>query len=283
MNKLLTELPKRHYRAIFISDVHLGTRRAQTEALLDFLRHTTSDQLYIVGDLVDSWSLRKKWHWDQLHNDVIQKLLRKARKGTKVVYIPGNHDENFRDFVSLRFGRMAVLNEAVHVTAEGKRYLVLHGDKFDGVIAFAPWLAKLGDQAYEFAMSFNSTVNRVRRFLRLPYWSLSAYLKHKVKKAVELVSRFEEAVVREADKRKCQGVICGHIHTPDNRMIGGIHYLNDGDWVESCTALVEHVRGGFEIIRWHSHKTVPLPRQPADGPEPESAASPHGLLTDPVW
>jgi UDP-2,3-diacylglucosamine pyrophosphatase LpxH len=243
----------RRYRAIFISDTHLGTRRAQTEALLSFLRATESDQLYIVGDFIDNWALRKSWYWDQLHNDVIQKLLRKARKGTKLVYIPGNHDENLRDFLNLRFGKVAVLEDAVHLSANGKRYLVLHGDKFDGVVRFAPWLAKLGDTAYEFSMELNSTVNRVRRALRLPYWSLSAYLKNRVKKAVEFVSRFEEAVVREARGRNCQGVICGHIHTPDDRFIEGIHYLNDGDWVESCTALVEHTDGRFEIIAWNTH------------------------------
>jgi UDP-2,3-diacylglucosamine pyrophosphatase LpxH len=243
-----------NFRAIFISDVHLGTRRAQTTALLDFLRATRSEQLYIVGDLIDSWSLRKTWHWDQQHNDVIQKLLRKARKGTKVIYIPGNHDENFRDFLGLRFGRVAVLGDAVHIGANGKRYLVLHGDKFDGVVRFAPWLAKLGDTAYEWSMTLNATLNAVRRRLRLPYWSLSSYLKYKVKKAVEFISHFEEAVVREAAKRSCQGVICGHIHTPENRMIGDIHYLNDGDWVESCTALVEHFDGRFELIDWKTRE-----------------------------
>jgi UDP-2,3-diacylglucosamine pyrophosphatase LpxH len=246
----------RQYRAIFISDVHLGTRRAQAEALLDFLRHTESDQLYIVGDLVDSWSLRKRWYWSQAHNDVIQKLLRKARKGAKLIYIPGNHDENFRDFVGARFGRVAVLEEAIHIGANGKRYLVLHGDKFDGVVCFAPWLARLGDAAYEFTLSLNGAVNRARRFFRLPYWSMSAYLKYKVKKAVEFICRFEEAVVRDARAHNCQGVICGHIHTPDDRMIGGIHYLNDGDWVESCTALVEHYDGTFEIIDWHGQGPV---------------------------
>lgn len=243
--------PPRHYRAIFISDIHLGTKRSQTDALLDFLRATESDQLYIVGDFIDNWSLRKQWFWDQSHNDVIQKLLRKARKGTKLVYIPGNHDENFRNFVNLRMGRVAVLEEAVHLGANGKRYLILHGDKFDGVVRFAPWLAHLGDTAYEVSMALNSSVNRVRRFFRLPYWSLSQYLKYRVKKAVEFISHFEDAVVREARKRNCQGVICGHIHTPDDRYIDGIHYLNDGDWVESCTALVEHKDGTFEIIDWN--------------------------------
>jgi UDP-2,3-diacylglucosamine pyrophosphatase LpxH len=245
-----TPTAARHYRAIFISDMHLGTRRAQTGALLDFLRATESDQLYLVGDFIDNWSLRKHWYWDQFHNDVIQKLLRKARKGTKLIYIPGNHDENFRHFLNLRFGRVAVLEEAVHVTASGKRYLVLHGDKFDGVVRFAPWLAKLGDTAYEISMELNGGINRLRRFFRLPYWSLSAYLKNRVKRAVEFISRFEEAVVREARLQKCEGVICGHIHTPDDRMIDGIHYLNDGDWVESCTALVEHADGRFEIVNW---------------------------------
>lgn len=256
----------RRYRAIFVSDIHLGTRRAQAEAFLDFLKCTESDYLYLVGDIIDSWSLRKTWFWQQSHNDVIQKLLRKGRKGSKLIYIPGNHDENFRDFVNLRFGKVAVLEETVHTGANGKRYLILHGDKFDGVVCFAPWLAKLGDSAYEISMSLNATVNRVRRFFRLPYWSLSAYLKYKVKKAVEFVSRFEEAVVREAKLRNCEGVICGHIHTPDDRMIDGIHYMNDGDWVESCTALVEHFDGRFEIIHWHQNvRTIPQPviKEPA--------------------
>jgi UDP-2,3-diacylglucosamine pyrophosphatase LpxH len=248
---LTLPITPRRYRAIFISDIHLGTRRAKTAALLDFLRATESDQLYIVGDFIDNWSLRTAWYWDQRHNDVIQKLLRKARKGTKLIYIPGNHDENFRHFLNLRFGRVAVLEEAIHLCADGRRYLVLHGDKFDGVVRFAPWLAKLGDTAYEFSMRLNTGVNQLRRFFRLPYWSLSAYLKNRVKKAVEFISHFEDAVVREARARHCQGVICGHIHTPDDRDIGGIHYLNDGDWVESCTALVEHADGRFEIINWN--------------------------------
>jgi len=271
---------QKRYRAIFVSDIHLGTRRAQAEALLDFLRQTESDYLYLVGDVVDSWSLRKTWIWLQSHNDVIQKLLRKGRKGTKLIYIPGNHDENFRDFVNLRFGKVAILEETIHTSATGKRYLVLHGDKFDGVVCFAPWLAKLGDSAYEASMSLNAGINRVRRFFRLPYWSLSAYLKFKVKKAVEFVSRFEDAVVREARQRNCDGVICGHIHTPDNRMIGGIHYLNDGDWVESCSALVEHFDGTFEIIHWHGN------REPAEnlraGPVVPHTGDPVAI-TATVW
>jgi UDP-2,3-diacylglucosamine pyrophosphatase LpxH len=242
-------LPTR-YRAIWISDFHIGTRRAQTRMLLDFLKYTESDSLYLVGDIIDNWSLQKTWYWDQHHNDVIQKLLRKARKGTRVIYIPGNHDERFRDFIGARFGRIAVMQNAIHVTADKKRYLVLHGDEFDGVVKYAKWLAFLGDNAYELALSLNHHLNRVRRKLGMPYWSLSAYLKRRVKKAVQFVSNFEHAVVREAKKRNADGVICGHIHTPEISTIDGIHYCNDGDWVESCSALVEHRDGRLELIHW---------------------------------
>jgi UDP-2,3-diacylglucosamine pyrophosphatase LpxH len=263
--------PLRRYRAIFISDLHLGTRRTQAAALLEFLRLTESDKLYLVGDIVDSWSLRHKWYWNQLQNDVIQKILRKARKGTKVIYIPGNHDENFRDFAGHRFGRVAIMREAVHKSLSGRRYLVLHGDKFDSVIYFATWLAKAGDWAYERLMDLNGPVNWLRNLFGFEKWSLSAYIKHKVKKAVEFISRYEKAVVHDARQRGCQGVICGHIHTPDDRMIGGIHYLNDGDWVESCSALVEHLDGRFEIIRWDR----PVADEAADMaelPEPQEAS-----------
>ncbi len=245
-------MPKR-YRAIWISDFHIGTRRAQTGMLLDFLRRTESDMLYLVGDVIDNWSLKKTWYWDQSHNDVIQKLLRKARKGTKVIYIPGNHDERFRDFVGTRFGHVAVMQDAIHITADKKRYLVLHGDEFDGVVKYAKWLALLGDQAYERALDINRLLNVFRRKLGLPYWSLSSFLKRRVKQAVQFVSNFEQAVVREAKKRRADGVICGHIHTPEISTIDGIHYCNDGDWVESCSALVEHRDGRFELIHWADH------------------------------
>ena len=269
------KIESKTYRTIFISDVHLGTRRAQTTMLLEFLRATESNTLYIVGDFVDNWSLRKEWHWDQTHNDVIQKILRKARKGTRVIYIPGNHDEQFRDFTNLRFGRVAVLEESVHVSANGKRYLVLHGDKFDGVISYAKWLAHLGDSAYEMAIRLNAFFNRLRRMFGLPYWSLSAYLKRKVKRAVEFVSNFETAVVREARMRGCQGVICGHIHTPEMRMIDGIHYLNDGDWVESCTALVEHMDGRWEILDFGA--SLPQALRAAAAPAPMTVAEPESV------
>ena len=238
------------YRTIFISDLHLGTRHAQAEAVLDFLRHTDCETLFLVGDIVDNWALRRSWFWAQAYNDVVQKLLRKARKGVRVTYIPGNHDEQFRDFCGQDFGNVKVRMEAMHETADGRRYLVLHGDKFDGVVLYHRWLAVTGDIAYATAIRLNVLFNRLRRRLHLPYWSLSAFLKRRVKRAVEFVGRFEEAVAREARTHGVDGVICGHIHTAEMRRIGHIHYCNTGDWVESCTALVEHADGTLDLIDW---------------------------------
>lgn len=238
------------YRAIWVSDIHLGTRGCKAEYLIDFMRQTESDYLYLVGDIIDGWRLKKSWYWNQAQNDVIQKILRKARKGTKVVYVPGNHDEALRDYTSMHFGGVAVEREAIHRTADGRQLLVLHGDDFDGVVTYARWLAFLGDWAYNAALTANHWFNLARRALGLPYWSLSAYLKHKVKNAVEFVSRFEEAVAAEARRRGVDGVVCGHIHHAEMRNIDGVLYCNDGDWVESCTALVEHMDGRLEIVRF---------------------------------
>lgn len=250
----------RHYRAIFLSDIHLGTRGCQADLLLDFLRRNESDYLYLVGDIVDGWRLKRSWYWAQSHNDVIQKILRKARKGTKVIYVPGNHDEAARDYCGLTFGGVQVMREAIHETADGRKFLVLHGDEFDAVVKLK-WLATLGDWAYDFALRANHWFNVVRRLLKLPYWSLSAYLKQKVKNAVEYVSNFEVAVAEAARQRGVDGVICGHIHHAEIRQIAGVTYCNDGDWVESCTGLVEHQDGRFEIIRWTE------PRQRAAAPQ----------------
>lgn len=251
--------PSFRYRTIWISDIHLGTKGCNAEMLLDFLRRTECQYLYLVGDIFDLWRLKKTWYWRQAHNDVVQKLLRKARKGTRVVYIPGNHDEYFRDFVRHRFGRVAVLKEAFHITADGRRFLVIHGDQFDGVVKYARWLAILGDTAYNLALRLNTGFNIVRRKLGFSYWSLSAYLKHKVKNAVEYIGNYENAVVAEARRRNADGVICGHIHTAEIRTIDGIVYCNDGDWVESCTALVEHDDGRLEILRWADLYAASLP------------------------
>ncbi|MFN7197776.1 MAG: UDP-2,3-diacylglucosamine diphosphatase, partial [Hylemonella sp.] len=212
----------RRYRAIFISDLHLGTPGCQAGELLSFLKAHSSDYLYLVGDIVDGWQLKRRWYWPQAHNDVVQKLLRRARKGCRVVYVPGNHDEFARAFVGHQFGGIEVEQEAVHVTADGRRLWVTHGDYFDGVIQCAKWLAYVGDGLYEFTLRLNRYFNHLRARLGLPYWSLSAYLKHKVKKAVNFISDFEQAVAHEARKRGHQGVVCGHIHHAEMREIGGI-------------------------------------------------------------
>ncbi len=240
----------RHYRAIWISDVHLGTRGCKADHLLDFLKYAEADTFYLVGDIIDGWRLKRSWYWPQAHNDVVQKLLRKARKGTKVLFIPGNHDEFARDYAELSFGDIQVALDAIHVTADGKRLLVLHGDAFDGVVKYAKWLAHLGDGAYSVALWLNHWLNVVRRRLGLSYWSLSAFLKHKVKNAVQYIANYEDTVAEEARKRGVDGVVCGHIHHAEMREIDGILYCNDGDWVESCTALVEHLDGRLEILHW---------------------------------
>ncbi|MDF3821406.1 UDP-2,3-diacylglucosamine diphosphatase [Leptospira sp. 96542] len=238
------------YRAVFISDLHLGTPGCQAGPLLDFLRESSSERLYLVGDIIDGWQLRRRWFWPQQHNDVVQKLLRRARKGSRVIFVPGNHDEFARQFLDHQFGGIEVVEEAVHVTATGQRLWVTHGDYFDGVIQYAKWLAYVGDTLYEWALKLNRYLNHWRAKLGLPYWSLSAYLKLKVKKAVNFISDFEVAVAREAKKRGHHGVICGHIHHAEMREIDGVLYCNDGDWVESLTALVEHHDGRLEIVHW---------------------------------
>lgn len=238
------------FRAVFISDLHLGTAGCQARPLLDFLKHHPSQTLYLVGDIIDGWQLRRKWYWPQAHNDVIQKLLRRSRKGCRVVFVPGNHDEFARQFDGHNFGGIEVANEAVHTTADGRRLWVVHGDYFDGVIQCAKWLAYLGDNAYEFTLKLNRHLNSLRARMGLPYWSLSQYLKHKVKSALNYVTDFERAVAAEARSRGYQGVVCGHIHRPEMRTIDGTLYCNDGDWVESLSALVEHMDGRLELIHW---------------------------------
>jgi UDP-2,3-diacylglucosamine pyrophosphatase LpxH len=261
------------YRTIWLSDIHLGTRGCKADFLLDFLRCNESETLYLVGDIVDGWRLRKSWYWAQSHNDVVQKVLRKARKGTRVIYIPGNHDEWLRDYLDLELGGIALREDAVHVTADGKRLLVLHGDRFDGVVKYAKWLALVGDGAYTLALWLNFHLNVVRRRLGYSYWSLSAYLKSRVKNAVQFVGSFAAAVVEEARQRGVDGVVCGHIHMAEIREIDGILYCNDGDWVESCTALVEHFDGRLEVVHWIELRSLdPLhPSEFADAEEDEKA------------
>lgn len=238
------------YRAIWISDIHLGTRGCNHRLLLDFLDHVDSDTLYLVGDIFDGWRMKKKFYWPEEHNAVVRRILKRAKRGTEVIYIPGNHDEMFRQFSGLNFGGVQIRRKAIHVAADGRRLLVLHGDEFDAIVMGHRWLALLGDAAYTLLLRLNVVISHVRERLGLPYWSLSKHAKHRVKDAVAFISRFEETVAHAAATARLDGVVCGHIHSAEHRRIGQIDYYNDGDWVESCTALVEHRDGRMEILHW---------------------------------
>jgi UDP-2,3-diacylglucosamine pyrophosphatase LpxH len=244
------------FRTVFISDVHLGFRGCSAEYLLDFLRSIETDTLYLVGDIIDLWSLKKTFFWPQAHNNVIRTILGIAKRGTRVVYIPGNHDSVFRDYDGMVFGNVEIRREAIHETADGRRLLVLHGDEFDAVIKASPLLEALGNRAYAFILSLNRYVNFFRRRFGFPYWSIAAYLKHKVKNAVQYIANFEQALADEARRRNVQGLVCGHIHRAEITEIDGILYCNDGDWVESCTTLTEDFNGRLSLLRWTETKQV---------------------------
>lgn len=271
-----TDLPKseaspNNYKTIFISDIHLGSKACQAELLLDFLKHNDSERLYLVGDIVDGWRLKRKWFWPQSHNDVVQKILRKARKGTQVIYVPGNHDEGLRRYIGTHFGGIEVKQTDIYEAVDGRKFLVLHGDNFDNVMLYARWLAYMGDHAYDFVLRLNTVFNALRRMLGMQYWSLSSYLKLKVKDAVQFISEFEQVIVKEAEKAGAQGVICGHIHHAEIKRYGDITYMNDGDWVESCSALAEHLDGTWEIIYWADEiaKNADSTAKPQRGAIPE--------------
>lgn len=243
-------IARRRYRTIWISDVHLGTRGCNAEMLVDFLDRVDSEQLYLVGDIVDGWRLKKRFYWPASHNDVVWRIMKRAKRGTRVTYIPGNHDEVFRQFAGMDFGGVKIRRKAIHTTADGRRLLVLHGDEFDAITLAHRWIAFIGDSAYTALMAVNQWLNVARRLLGLPYWSLSKHAKAKVKNAVAFISHFEEVVAHAAGSRGVDGVICGHIHTAEIRQIGDVAYYNDGDWVEGCTALVEHFDGRMELLHW---------------------------------
>ena len=275
----MQSLPPRQVRTLFVSDLHLGLRGCQAALFLDFLQHHEDETIVLVGDIVDGWQLRRAWYWPQSHNDVVQKLLRKVRKGSKLIYVTGNHDDFLRDFTGLQFGGITLVDDIVHETADGKRLLVIHGDLFDLVVRNAKWLALLGDWAYTVALGLNMALNKVRRWLQLPHWSLSAWAKHKVKNAVNYIGEFETCLAEEARRHNADGVICGHIHHAAFREIAGLTYINTGDWVESCTAFVEHHDGRFELIRWPQGRLkgeaavqVVVPARPAAVPELVEAA-----------
>ncbi len=240
------------YRAVFISDTHMGTRGCRSDFLAHFLGSFTTQNLYLVGDIVDGWRLRKSWYWDEMHDEVVKLILRHASSGARTLYIPGNHDEMFRAWLplGLELGGVKLVGEAEHTTADGRRLLIMHGDQFDSVVRYAKFLAFLGDWAYTTALNINRWFNAVRRPLGYPYWSLSQWAKRQVKEAVKAIDRFEDALAGEARRRHFDGVVCGHIHHAEMRMTGGVLYLNTGDWVESCTALVEHHDGRLELIDW---------------------------------
>jgi UDP-2,3-diacylglucosamine pyrophosphatase LpxH len=245
------------YRSIFVSDVHLGTKDCQADRLNNFLKHNSCDTLYLVGDIIDAWRIQQnKWRWKQSHTNVVRRVLGHARRGTRVVFIAGNHDEFLRPMIpyGFSFGLIEIHNQIEHIGADGRHYLVVHGDLFDGITRLAPWIAFLGDKAYDFVLGLNNKFNWIRRRLGFGYFSLSKFLKHKVKKAVDFIFKFEENLADYCKKRGFDGVICGHIHHAEIKEINGVTYMNDGDWVESCTALVEHWDGRWEIVTWTKEK-----------------------------
>ena len=245
--KINTTKTKR-YRTVWVSDVHLGSKGCQAESLLKFLRSVECETLYLVGDIIDIWSLQRSVYWPQSHNDVLRTILGKAKHDTRVVYVPGNHDEMIRGYVGNQFGNLEIIREALHTTADGKRLLVMHGDEFDSVVQCSRLLSMMGSLAYEWLLLFNRVVNSVRKVFGRPYWSLAGYLKHKVKNAVQFIGHYEDTLVKTAVHRQADGVVCGHIHRAALQKMQGMIYANTGDWVESCSALVEHQDGRLELL-----------------------------------
>lgn len=246
-----------YYRSVFISDVHLGTKMSQPAALLEFIKTFECENFYLVGDIIDGWAMHKSFYWPQAHNDVIQKLMRLARKGTVVTYLPGNHDEFLRSFGDHEFGNIILVDTCIHIGINGKRYIVMHGDQFDVVVKNMKWLAHVGSWAYDALIAINVLVSRVRKMLNMPMWSLSAWAKYKVKQAVNFIGDYEENLTSYAHSKGVDGIICGHIHHANIRQIGDTTYMNSGDWVESCTALVETIDGEWKIIKWAENENNP--------------------------
>lgn len=270
-------------RTIFVSDLHLGCKYAQAEALLAFLQRHQPDYLYLVGDIVDGWRLRKGWYWNDTYSFLLRRLIQMLKQGTVIRYTPGNHDEFLRGFVD-QLGSVEIADEFVHRTADGRRLLVLHGDQFDSVVRHARFLSLLGDTGYNLLLGLNRLFNAVRRRFGFGYWSLSAFLKRQVKRATNFVSRFEDVVTRYAADRGCDGVVCGHIHTPAATERQGVRYLNTGDWVESCTALIEYADGTLALIHhpWHDAVPSPIPL-PAPASLPASPAMSGSAANPSEW
>ncbi|HEX9462803.1 MAG TPA: UDP-2,3-diacylglucosamine diphosphatase [Alphaproteobacteria bacterium] len=280
-HRILGHPNPRRYRTIWISDVHLGTRACQADLLLDFLRHHDADTIYLVGDIVDGQELAKSWYWPQSHNDIVQKILRKVRKGTSVIYIPGNHDDGFRHFIDLQFGGVVVRDEAIHRTADGRSLWVVHGDAFDGAVKFSRLLAAVGSWAYDVAISLNVLINRIGERFGASPWSLASAIKRRSRRVLAYIEAFEHAVVAETRRRNLDGVVCGHIHTVALKSVDGVLYCNDGDWVENCTALVEHDDGHIAQVRWQKAPQPAAAPAHLGAPAPVSAreALPTGALS----
>ena len=250
-------MSEKKYRTIAISDVHLGTRDCKADQLNNFLKNNTCEIMYLVGDIIDAWKIQQnRWKWRQSHSNVIRRILGHAKRGTRIIYIAGNHDEFLRPLIpyGIGFGHIEIVNQAEHIGVDGRRYLVTHGDLFDGITRLAPWISFLGDRAYDIILALNSRFNWLRHRMGFGYWSLSQYLKQRVKKAIDFVFQFERNLAAYCKKRGYNGVICGHIHKAEIKEIDGMIYMNDGDWVESCTALVEHHDGTWEIVTWTQEK-----------------------------
>ncbi|MBT8058874.1 MAG: UDP-2,3-diacylglucosamine diphosphatase [Gammaproteobacteria bacterium] len=260
----------RNVRTVFLSDIHLGFPGCSADYLCDFLRQVQCERLYLVGDIIDFWSLSKRRFWPNAHSEVVRLILRKAMEGTSIVLVPGNHDETLRRYNGMCIGAVEVRDHLIHRTADGRRLLVLHGDQFDSVVRCSPLLAMIGSRLYGLLLKMNTGVNRVRRWLGKDYWSLAAYLKHKVKNAVQYIGRFEEAVITAARRDGVDGVVCGHIHRAEISQMQGITYMNCGDWVESCTALVEHHDGRIELLQWREQAAR---LKSGDAPEPSLNAT----------
>ena len=255
--KLTTGAYIMDYKTIAISDVHLGSRGCKAKLLLNFLKNNSCETLYLIGDIVDAWKIQQnKWYWHQSHTDVVREILKKAKRGTKVVWIAGNHDEFLRPMIpyNITFGSIVIANQWVHQAINGDRYLLVHGDLFDGITRLAPWISFLGDKAYDVLLAVNTKYNWWRHKLGFGYWSLSKYLKHKVKRAIDFMFQFELNLANYCGRKNFDGVICGHIHRAEIKQLNGVVYMNTGDWVESCTAIVEHDTGLWELIEWHEIK-----------------------------
>lgn len=265
--------PVRRFRSVFISDVHLGSRACRAESLLHFLSSVQADTLYLVGDIVDVWSLRREFYWPAGHNEVVRRILALARESGRVIYIPGNHDEAMRDHAGTELSGVRVLRHCVHRTADGQRLLVTHGDEVDQVVQFSPMITRIGDGAYKALIRLNTLINRVRRVFGYPYWSLAGHLKQRVGNALRYIDRFESAMASLARQQRLDGVICGHIHHPRVARRDGVLYCNDGDWVENCTALVEHADGRLEVLRWTTDAAATPESDPTAAAEPARHAA----------